>query len=67
MDWNGGRDYGMDYGIFIKNEQFPIAILGSVACTAVYSLTCSQSALPCIGSHLYILPQSLRVNGHMHI
>ena len=29
MDWNGGMDYGMDYGILKKNTTFFIAIPNS--------------------------------------
>ena len=38
MDWNGGKDYGMDYAIFKKNvqEHFSIAAPGSAVWLFTY-------------------------------
>jgi len=55
MDWNGGMDYGIDYGIFKYRPKTFFHSRTKLFCVAVYYLTYSQSALCCVGLHLHLL------------
>ena len=61
LDWKGGMDYGLDYGIYIFHSSTQLY------CVVICLLTYSLPAPSCIGLHSCSLLEVVGVKGNLHI